>query len=121
MIYLNHTEAELIAIKVYRNRDSTVRVRVSGHGGGKKGEDIVCSAVSAVTQTALAGLLYYGKNLIKWKKKDGLLDIAISDTQDQELFSVFKTILFTMVLGLKGIVEEYPKIVKLDVGKDFDI
>ena len=110
----------MIAIRVHRSRDSTVHVRVSGHGAGKKGEDIVCAAVSSITQTALAGLLYYGKSLVKWKKKDGLLDFSISGTPDQELSAAFNTIICTMVLGLKGILKEYPKIVKLDVGKDFD-
>jgi len=36
------------------------QVRVSGHAGGRAGEDVVCAAVSAVTQTALTGLLHYG-------------------------------------------------------------
>ena len=77
--------------------------------------------MKAVRVNSTAKFSLVGKNLIKWKKRDGLLDISISESSDRELSSAFKTILFTMVLGLKGIVKEYPKIAKLDVGKDFDI
>ena len=97
------------------------RVRVTGHGGGKKGEDIVCCAVSAITQTALAGLLYYGEKYINWNMEDGLLDISVSGSDDRELTSAFNTILSTMILGLKGVLKEYPKKIRLKVSKDFDV
>jgi uncharacterized protein YsxB (DUF464 family) len=111
----------LINIKVYRKREGTVCIRVRGHGGGKKGEDIVCAAVSAITQTALAGLLYYAENIINWQMDEGFLDISISGGPDDELDPAVETILRTMVLGLKGVLSEYPKVVRLDIGNEFDV
>ena len=111
----------MIDIEVYKKNDGIARVRVTGHGGGKKGEDIVCCAVSSITQTALAGLLYHGKNYINWYMEDGLLDISISDSEDPELSSAFNAILCTMILGLKGVSKEYPKRIRLELSKDFDI
>ncbi len=115
------TDILLINIKVFEKKEGIARVRVTGHGGGKKGEDIVCCAVSSITQTALAGLLYYGKNYINWYMEDGLLDISISDSEDRELSSAFNAILCTMVLGLKGVSKEYPKRIRLELSKDFKI
>jgi uncharacterized protein YsxB (DUF464 family) len=118
---VNKPDNFLINIEVFKKKDGIARVRVTGHGGGKKGEDIVCCAVSSITQTALAGLLFYGKNYINWYMEDGLLDISISDSEDLEISSAFYTILFTMILGLKGVSKEYPKKIKLELSKDFDI
>ena len=111
----------MINIKVFKEKGIVARVRVTGHGGGKKGEDIVCCAVSAITQTALAGLLYYGEKCINWNMQDGLLDISVSGSDDRELTNAFNTILRTMILGLKGVLKEYPKKIRFEVSKDFDI
>ena len=114
------TDETLIKIEVLKENDIIARVRVTGHGGGIKGEDIVCCAVSAITQTALAGLLYYGEKYINWNMENGLLDISVCDSHDREITSAFKTILRTMLLGLKGVLIEYPKKIKLKVSRDFN-
>ena len=118
---IRKTDNILINIEVIKKKDMIARVCVTGHGGGKKGEDIVCCAVSAITQTALAGLLYHGEKYINWNMEDGLLDISISGSDDLELTSAFNTILSTMILGLKGVSKEYPKKIRLEVSKDFDV
>ena len=40
-------------IKIYYYKDG---FKVSGHAGGKKGQDIVCAGVSAIVQTAIIGI-----------------------------------------------------------------
>ncbi len=115
------TDFILINIKVFEKKESIARVRVTGHGGSKKGEDIVCSAVSSITQTALAGLLYYGNNYINWHKEHGLLDISISVSEDQGISVALNAILRTMVLGLRGVSKEYPERIRLELCKDVEI
>ena len=111
-------EKTLITVKVIK-KDSCIReVQVSGHGGGKKSKDIVCSAVSAIAQTALSGLLYYGKENISFKIKEGFIRISVKEGIDRELNSIFNVILTTMLLGLKGVSKEYPDRLNLELFKD---
>ena len=90
------------------------RVDVNGHAGKKRGRDLVCAAVSAVTQTALNGLLHYRKEIVKHTTGDGRLCIEISEAPDARTKNIFNTILFTMTLGLKGIEREHPRRVKVE-------
>ena len=90
------------------------RVDVNGHGGNKRGRDIVCAAVSAVTQTAISGLLHYCKECVKHNTGDGMLCIEISEAPDDRIKNIFNTILLTMTLGLKGIEREHPRRVKVE-------
>jgi len=83
------------------------QVRVSGHAGGRAGEDVVCAAVSAVTQTALTGLLHYGAEQVKWEMKKGILYIEIKDADTDKRLD-FSVILNTMYLGLRQIEREHP-------------
>ena len=96
-----------------REKKNIRRVEVSGHGGGKRGEDIVCAGVSAIMQTALAGLLHYGKDQVIWKSEDGLLDITVVDLDEPQRKTIFNAILTAMVLGFKGIEREHPGKVKV--------
>ncbi len=98
----------MIRIKVESNGGTIRRVRVDGHGGGKKGNDIACAAVSAVTQTALQGLLDYAPGFIRWTMESGRLDISVIESDAIEVNTAVHIILTTMNRGLKRIADEYP-------------
>lgn len=104
----------MIKIKITTTGQEIRRIDVNGHGGKKRGRDIVCAAVSAVTQTALSGLLHYCKEYVKHTTDDGMLCIEISEVPDARIKNIFNTILFTMTLGLKGIEREHPRRVKVE-------
>jgi uncharacterized protein YsxB (DUF464 family) len=105
----------LIKIIIEREKKDIKRVVVSGHGGEKRGEDIICAGVSAVAQTALSGLLHYGKDHVRWKSRDGFLEISIAGFDEPQRRTIFSAILTTMMLGLKGIEREHPKKVRVSV------
>lgn len=111
-------EKALITVEVIKKDGCIREVQVSGHGGGKKSKDIVCSAVSAIAQTALSGLLHYGKESISWKIKEGFIKISVKEGNDRELDSIFNVILTTMLLGLNSVSKEFPDRVKLELIKD---
>jgi uncharacterized protein YsxB (DUF464 family) len=90
-------------------------VRVTGHGGGAKGEDIVCSAVSALAQTALFGLLHYGKEDVISKMREGEMLIRVKKNTPQEHRAIFNIILSTLYMGLENIRRNYPERVRLVV------
>ena len=97
----------MIDIYIKKSGDDIEEVTVSGHERESVGKDIICSAVSAIIQTALSGLLYYGNDSIFWKIQKGMLFIKVKEGIDKENRMIFNIILLTTILGLKRIAEEY--------------
>ena len=79
----------MIKILINRENKNIKHIRVSGHGGGKRGKDIICAGVSAISQTALSGLLHCGEDLVIWKSTNGLLDITIEEPDDPQQKIIF--------------------------------
>lgn len=46
----------MIKIIIKRENENSIEMKISGHGGGKKGSDIICAGVSAIIQTTILGL-----------------------------------------------------------------
>jgi hypothetical protein len=90
-------------------------VKVNGHSGGVKGEDIVCSAISALMQTALAGLIHYGKDDVISKMREGEMLIRIKENVSDTHREIFDIILSTLYLGLENIRRKYPEKIKIVV------
>ena len=90
-------------------------MRVTGHGSGTKGSDIVCSAVSAVSQTALCGLLHFGAQEIRWKSENGFLSVLVDERTPPERAALLDAILTTAYLGLREIARQYPERVAVDL------
>lgn len=79
-------------------------IRVEGHSGYEdEGKDIVCSAVSAIVQTAVLGI----NNVIGLKpfyhQEKGLAELRISSKLLENNIRDLGIILETMLLGLKSI------------------
>lgn len=101
----------MITIKLqYDNLNNLIGFTTSGHSDySESGSDIVCSAVSALTQTALLGLLRFAKEQTHYQIEQGLLTLHIDyPTQESSV------ILETMVLGLEEIARQYNQYVVLD-------
>jgi uncharacterized protein YsxB (DUF464 family) len=112
----------LIRIRVLLNEESIDRVELTGHGGRTRGRDIVCAAVSAVAETALAGVLHYAGNLVEWEMREGYLAIALkkgdmeSNTKQEGMAGdSLPVILNTMLIGLREIARQYPGKVRIDL------
>lgn len=92
----------MIKIAVFKDGFTAV-----GHADyAEHGKDIVCSAVSAITQTALQGLITYCEAV--HDMYEGNLSVHIA----RESTASF-VILSTMVMGLKQIESEYPDYIKV--------
>ncbi len=95
-------------ITVFRSRGRIAGFKANGHTGyAASGEDIVCSALSALTQTAVMGLTEYLGLRVAHEIKEGsltcMLDKGISDDE----WKGAEIILETMLLGLKSIEGNY--------------
>ena len=107
----------MIEISITITNDRVRKAVVRGHGGGKSGSDIICAAVSAITETALAGLLHYDRKGVQWEMREGYISIQILNPSDTSA----EAIMTTLVLGLKQIEKEYPEKVSLRLVKDTGI
>ena len=96
-------------VKIDRNEVCQINnFIVVGHAGYNPGEDIVCSAISAITQTAILGLAKFDID-IDLEEDDGFLSCKIKETNQ-----VSDHILETMVIGLEKIKKSYPDNLKID-------
>ncbi len=99
----------MIEVKIKNYGEKIKSAVISGHAGGLKGKDILCAAVSGISQTALSGILFYNRDGIEYKIETGYLYIDVTDLKDERI----QTILTTMIIGLKTIAKEYPDKMKM--------
>ena len=85
---------------------------VSGHAGyADEGQDIICSAVSAITQTPIYGLTNH-LNLqpdIKIDRDKGLLRVVLKEEPND----LTEAILESMLLSMESVARQCPKYVRI--------
>ena len=98
-------------IKWYIGR-TVCGLTVEGHAGFNPGNDIVCSAVSALVQTLHAGLEMRCHAKLKHEQRDGYFNIHVMvDEKNRDRINVlFDSIIF----GLDLISKSYPDHVKIE-------
>jgi hypothetical protein len=101
-------------IDLYRTREGHLQgFRLKGHAGmAEKGRDIVCAAVSVLTQTAVLGLHRHLGLTPDVERKDGYLTCMLTEREMIEMSAV-QAILETMVIGLTDIAGQYPDYVRI--------
>lgn len=113
----------MIKVSVWRDETGNIRrFRAEGHSGyAEYGSDIICSAVSALVQTAVLGLTQVaGLEVdVDVDQAKGLLDCRIlphsSRVGESEQLRAVKqsAILETMVIGLSQIASDYQEFVRI--------
>lgn len=89
-----------------------VGYRVSGHSGyGEEGADIICSAVSALTQAPLLGLERHLKLNPSYEvdQENGFLEAALNSAPTE----LTQAILQTMLYGVASIARQHPQYVRI--------
>ena len=101
----------MVAVEINVSGGKAVGFTAKGHAEyADPGEDIVCSAVSALTQTTLLGLLEEIEIKTEYViDDDGYIDCMIADTSDCEKCKQADLIIRVMKLGLCNIKENYSK------------
>ena len=97
-------------------RDGRIReVTVKGHSGyAKFGKDIVCAAVSSVTQTALMGIIKFSSSKVDYVADEGFIRFSVPDSIGEERIRI-DAVTETMLTGLKDIESGYGSYVKVEV------
>ena len=100
-------------VDLFKNEQGLITgYKVSGHAGfAAAGEDIVCGAVSVLTQTPILGLEQHLKCQPSYHvdEEDGILEVNLNNTPNE----LTQAILATMEYGLLGVAEQYPKYVRI--------
>ncbi len=88
---------------------------VKGHSGSApRGKDIICAAVSAITQSALIGLDEVANIPNTYTISDGFIKCELPDNIDEAKAQKAQVILQTMHLGVQSIREQYPEFVRIN-------
>ena len=98
-------------IDVKRNRlGQIIECHFRGHAeAGPYGEDIVCAAISMLSQTSLLGLHEVAQQSMEYRIEGGELDILLSEPITER----GQTILETMLLGIKNVADQYSDFVRV--------
>ncbi len=101
----------MIKIYIFKDKDKINGFQVKGHSYfAESGKDIVCSAVSAVTQMAAKGIDEVLKLKADVTKQDGYLQVLLfENNKDAHM------LLTTLEKSLEDIQNQYPKFVKMEV------
>lgn len=101
----------MIDISIYKNSMHTEKVVVSGHAGyARHGEDIVCAAVSILSQTILIGLVEVLKQDVRYEISDGYLEFSLENKNNNDSINA---LLDTFELGIENLLQEYGSYLKL--------
>lgn len=105
-------------IKIFKKNDKIVKIDCDGHTGyGVAGEDIVCSALSSIVQTAALGVLAVAGVNAKMQRndRDGRFVLELPDDMSEEQRHDVDVILNTMLCGVQDLYEGYSDFIELEV------
>lgn len=96
----------MIQVRIERDpRGRIVGYEAKGHAeAGPRGNDIVCAAVSVLTDTVFLGLDRHLHRDLEWDAGSGDISVRLKDEPDD----LTEAVLATMVLGLTEIQKIYP-------------
>jgi uncharacterized protein YsxB (DUF464 family) len=98
-------------------KPKTMELTINGHAGhGKKGKDIVCSAISTLFYTLGESLwqsasMLWKEPIIKEEEGDGYLVCHPKEEYEGNIALIYRTVL----IGMEMVAEQYPKNVKFEV------
>ena len=105
-------------IVIFKNKKFLTGFEVSGHTGyAEEGSDIVCSAISSMTQMTIVGLQQVLKirlNVKKDNKKGYLLCKLSKDISDNEILKA-QDILQTLQISLEDVEKDFKKYINMEV------
>lgn len=100
----------MTTIRIFRTEGHITAVTVEGHTGyAEEGSDIVCAAVSTLTQGALLGVRKVAGIDAESKVSDGRLTFRLAKYNDKS-----DAILETMRLALLDISEGYSRYIRME-------
>lgn len=105
----------MTVVHFIRNQHGITGFEVSGHSGyADYGNDIVCAAISSLTQTTVLGLRNVVQVDVTVEIKDGYLECRLPKKLSAELWRDSQLVMNILYVGLKGIEEEYQDFLRIE-------
>ena len=108
----------MTSVKVFKDGERYTRLICEGHADyGVKGEDIVCSALSSIINTAVLGMTavaYANVDLVR-DENGPLIEINIPTNLSPEVAHDVQVIFATMMCGISDLYSEYSDFIELEV------
>lgn len=104
----------MVTITIICEDEKMAGFKAEGHAGlAPEGEDICCAGVSAITQTALLGLLNHLSQKPIYSMEKGWIHCKLAKGLTEKDQNKAQLILSTMEMGLLSLEEAYPKYIKV--------
>ena len=104
----------MTTVTLFHDSGALVGFQAEGHSGyAQAGEDVVCSAISALTTAAANGLTEILGLCPAIEAEDGFLYVMLDQQTGEEDLEKAGIILNTMALGLRSIAETYGNFIKI--------
>lgn len=108
----------MTTITVYTLEDGRIKgFTASGHAGSRKirGYDLVCCAISALTQTGVNALITVAgaEPAVKVDEQSGFLRCILPDEMSVQTGEKADIVLRTVIQGLQDIQNIYPKFIRI--------
>ena len=109
----------MIEVTLFQQNGELTGFTSAGHAGyDDEGLDIVCSAVSALTQTAVAAAAdAVGEEMLTWEMEKGYLSFS-AHLKNPEKRQKVALLLRALQIGLIMIQEQYPEYVSIRTRED---
>ena len=111
-------------IKIFKNNGGNIiGYSLEGHTGyGMEGQDILCAAISILSQTALIALnevCNINQDRIDYRidEQEGFLSVSIPTDINYETMKNTQIVFRTMEVGIKSLIEVYPDYITLEYGE----
>lgn len=107
----------MVEVTVLMNGKDWVGFKAEGHAGyAPEGEDIYCAGVSAITQTALLGLMKHLSRKPIYEINKGWIQCSLPEDCSPEDHEKANIILSSMEEGLRSLQEAYPQYLRVSGG-----
>ena len=106
----------MVKVEFFRSSGKIVSFKIKGHAMPRDAQievDLVCAAISAISQTTVIGIEEVLKIKAKYDIEDGFLNLNL-ENQTLEDVERCQVLLETMVLGLKSIEITYSDYIKVE-------
>ena len=106
----------MVKVEFVRSSGKLVSFKMKGHAMPREAQnevDLVCAAISAISQTTVIGIEEVLKIKVKYDIEDGFLNLNL-ETLALEDIERCQVLLETMILGLKSIEITYGDYIKVE-------
>lgn len=102
-------------IKFKRKSGQIVSFSMDGHSDyAGSGEDIVCAALSVLSQSMVIGIEEVLKINLKYEIEDGFLTLSIEDNTEDEI-NKCQVLLQTMLKSIESMIISYGEYINLEI------